>query len=271
MRKDARKAFTLVEMLIVIIVIGILAGLMMISSGSATDKAEETRCVADRRSIRSALNIYRAEHGAITSADIKTALEYVLKNNFDNTRGKVEYNNTVTGICPSGGTYTIMNADDKITIICDFPGHEKLKYYTDDEIKKMFSDLHKSQTYLSHYYDKNGNLIKTGTAGSIDSNGIKIANELLIDMKTLFPDLDLSLYSWRIITWNDGNYNVYSTKDKFDNNTPSETVITATKYTFDEEGKYISAEEKTTTVVTKVTDKDEKGNPTATIQVINNW
>ncbi|WP_418505211.1 prepilin-type N-terminal cleavage/methylation domain-containing protein, partial [Cloacibacillus evryensis] len=29
MRKDARKAFTLVEMLIVIIVIGILAGLMM--------------------------------------------------------------------------------------------------------------------------------------------------------------------------------------------------------------------------------------------------
>lgn len=51
MREDARKAFTLVEMLIVIIVIGILAGLMMISSGSATDKAEETRCIADRRSI----------------------------------------------------------------------------------------------------------------------------------------------------------------------------------------------------------------------------
>ena len=49
MREDARKAFTLVEMLIVIIVIGILAGLMMISSGSATDKAEETACLNNRK------------------------------------------------------------------------------------------------------------------------------------------------------------------------------------------------------------------------------
>lgn len=252
MRKDARKAFTLVEMLIVIIVIGILAGLMMISSGSATDKAEETRCVADRRSIRSALNIYRAEHGAITSADIKTALEYVLKNNFDNTRGKVEDNNTVTGICPSGGTYTIMNADDKITIICDFPGHEKLKYYTDDEIEKMFSNLHTTTAFKDRYFSNNGTTIANrDDGGSVDSNGRNIAPTFLDDLKAMFPGLDLSAYSWRIIVWKDGNYNVYLTKDKFDNNTPTGTQITAVKYTFDSSGSLLSAKEVSTTVEEK--------------------
>ena len=37
--KRKNKAFTLVELLIVIIIIGILAGMMMLSTGSATDKA----------------------------------------------------------------------------------------------------------------------------------------------------------------------------------------------------------------------------------------
>lgn len=45
MIKKYRKAkgFTLIELLIVIVIIGILAGMMMLSTGAATDRAQATK------------------------------------------------------------------------------------------------------------------------------------------------------------------------------------------------------------------------------------
>ena len=48
------KGFTLVELLIVVVIIGILAGMMMLSTGSATDKAEATKIVSDMRNMKAA-------------------------------------------------------------------------------------------------------------------------------------------------------------------------------------------------------------------------
>jgi general secretion pathway protein G len=49
-----RKGFTLVELLIVIIVIGILAGGMMLASGSATDSAKASTLISELRNAKAA-------------------------------------------------------------------------------------------------------------------------------------------------------------------------------------------------------------------------
>ena len=61
MLKKKSKGFTLVELLIVVIVIGILAGMMMLSTGSATAKAEATKIVSDMRNLKAAAIMVYAE------------------------------------------------------------------------------------------------------------------------------------------------------------------------------------------------------------------
>ena len=52
--KARKGGFTLVELLIVIMIIAILAGMMMLATGSATDTAEATRIINDLRATKAA-------------------------------------------------------------------------------------------------------------------------------------------------------------------------------------------------------------------------
>ncbi|MBL3540668.1 prepilin-type N-terminal cleavage/methylation domain-containing protein [Aminivibrio sp.] len=64
-----RTGFTLVELLIVIIIIGILAGAMLLVAGSGTDKAEATKIVSDLRSLKAAALMYYADNPNNTTLD----------------------------------------------------------------------------------------------------------------------------------------------------------------------------------------------------------
>ena len=59
---NKRGGFTLVELLIVIIIIGIQAGMTLLSVGGATDKAEATKIVNALRNYKSATLVYYADH-----------------------------------------------------------------------------------------------------------------------------------------------------------------------------------------------------------------
>ena len=59
-----RKAFTLVEILIVVIILGILAAIVIPQFSEASDDARLSSMLSDIQTVRSQLELYRVEHGA---------------------------------------------------------------------------------------------------------------------------------------------------------------------------------------------------------------
>jgi len=66
-RTRKQNGFTLVELMIVIVIIGILAGVVLMNVGPQTDKARRARAVADIKEMDSALEIYHADSGVYPS------------------------------------------------------------------------------------------------------------------------------------------------------------------------------------------------------------
>lgn len=106
------KGFTLVELLIVIIIIGILAGMMMLSSGSATDKAEATKIVSDMRNVKSGALMCYADTGTWPTA-IESIDKY-LDVKVSGTDSAFSLTGTGTGTAPLFVAYDGANGAKKI-------------------------------------------------------------------------------------------------------------------------------------------------------------
>ncbi|MGI6577572.1 MAG: competence type IV pilus major pilin ComGC [Eubacteriales bacterium] len=100
----SKKGFTLTELMIVVVILGILVLIAVPIYNNVTDKAETNACLANIRTIESAIIQYRAVNDGTDVDKIDTlAAEGYLKE---------------TPKCPSGGEYEIVMTDGVECVEC---------------------------------------------------------------------------------------------------------------------------------------------------------
>lgn len=62
MKRGSRNGFTLVELLIVVIILGILAAIVIPQLSTSSDEAKESTLVTDIQMMRNAIDLYRVQH-----------------------------------------------------------------------------------------------------------------------------------------------------------------------------------------------------------------
>ncbi|MBX3313994.1 MAG: prepilin-type N-terminal cleavage/methylation domain-containing protein [Actinobacteria bacterium] len=62
------KGFTLIELLVVIVILGILAAVVVFAVSGINDRGQESACVTEARTVRTAQEAYYAENGTYAVA-----------------------------------------------------------------------------------------------------------------------------------------------------------------------------------------------------------
>lgn len=113
MEKRKKSAFTLVELLVTILIIGVLAGLLYLAIRPSGDMAREKACSGNRATVLLALDSYRFSSGVSKET-------YTLQNFIDD-----DYKDTISNKevkCPSGGIYSAGTSNGREAVVCSIHG-----------------------------------------------------------------------------------------------------------------------------------------------------
>ena len=97
--KKSDRGFTLVELLIVIVILGILATVTVFAVRGITNQGKESACAADKKTIEVAAEAYMAQKGSYPATATAMKDEGFLRD--------VSTNFTYTAPASAAGTYTL--------------------------------------------------------------------------------------------------------------------------------------------------------------------
>lgn len=115
------RGFTIMELMVVIVIIGVLAAIGVPAYKSMTDRARKQACLANQRTISSAVAMYYAEHGSYVEFDDTTVAE---------ANPYMAYVDNIDTIkCPSktstdSGGYEV-DAEGNVTCTVDSANHKR--------------------------------------------------------------------------------------------------------------------------------------------------
>ena len=80
-KRDRQEGFTLVEMMVAVVIIGILVAIAVPVYSTVTDTMEQKACLANLKTIEAAIETYRVKHNKVPNAlsDLSSDSEKILK------------------------------------------------------------------------------------------------------------------------------------------------------------------------------------------------
>ena len=70
--KRGQHGFTLVELLVVVLILGVLAAVVVFSVGGITNRGKNSACVTEVREVRTAIEAYKAQNANANPANLNT-------------------------------------------------------------------------------------------------------------------------------------------------------------------------------------------------------
>ena len=113
------RGYTIMELLVVIVIIGVLAAIGVPAYNNMTTRARKTACDANKRTIATAVGMYYADHEDYPADGAATST-------LADPNGNLYIENVAAFVCPAdGSSYTIVNGAN-VSVHCGHADHADL-------------------------------------------------------------------------------------------------------------------------------------------------